>query len=195
MLGWVVADVAYTAHADFTEGRLTDLRKAVVNASALAEVAVELGLGRFLLLGKGEGAAGGRAKPSILSDALEAVIGAVYIDGGPTEAFDLVVRLLGERITGDGARDGMADYKTLLQELAARCQHPAPGYSIEEWGPDHAKTFRATVRIDGRDLGIGEGRSKKQAEQVAARLAFAALQADVATEEGIRHPSAARPEP
>ena len=193
VLGWVVADVAYTTHDDLTEGRLTDLRKAVVNASALAEVAVELGLGEFLLLGKGEDAAGGRAKPSILSDALEAVIGAVYIDGGSAEAFDLIVRLLGHRVTGAGARDGMSDFKTLLQELAARGQHASPVYAIEQWGPDHAKSFRATVTVGGQALGVGEGRSKKQAEQIAARLAFAALQESVVAGTGSRHPSAGAP--
>ena len=180
VLGWAVADLAYNAHRDLTEGRLTDLRKSVVNASALAEVAVEIGLGGFLRLGNGEDAAGGRLKSSILSDALEAVIGAVYIDGGANAAFELINRLIGPRIVTTEARAGMSDYKTNLQELAARLSAPAPTYVIEQWGPDHAKSFRATVMIAGRTRGIGEGRSKKQAEQIAARLACGELTDEIA---------------
>ncbi|MEX0848524.1 MAG: ribonuclease III family protein, partial [Ilumatobacteraceae bacterium] len=93
VLGWVIADIAYNRYQDLPEGKLTDLRKSVVNATALAEVATGIGLGEFVLLGKGEAAAGGRAKPSILSDAMEAVIGAVYLDGGVTAAQQLIERL------------------------------------------------------------------------------------------------------
>ena len=98
VLGWVVADIVYSQHSDLPEGKLTDLRKSVVNANALAEVAVELGIGEYLMLGKGEDTAGGREKTSILSDALEAVIGAVYIDAGPQTTHDVVSALMGKRI-------------------------------------------------------------------------------------------------
>ncbi|MDO9175096.1 MAG: ribonuclease III, partial [Actinomycetota bacterium] len=147
VLGWVVADLAYRHHGDLTEGRLTDLRKSVVNASALAEVAQEIELGPCLLLGKGEDAAGGRTKPSILSDALEAVLGAVYIDGGADAAFQLVQRLLTDRMGVAALRLDRLDYKTVLQELTAREFDTAPVYVLSDSGPDHEKRFFATVIV------------------------------------------------
>ena len=177
VLGWVVADLAYHHHGDLAEGKLTDLRKSLVNASALAAVAEEFDIGASLLLGKGEDAAGGRTKPSILSDAMEAVIGAVYLDGGTEAAFDLIVRLLGERLRGSASMLDHLDYKTTLQELTARLFDSAPVYLLREEGPDHAKHFFATVTVGGQPLGEGEGRSKKQAEQVAARIACETLRA------------------
>ncbi len=178
MLGWVVADLVYRRHESLAEGQLTDLRKAVVNATALAQVAAAFDLGAELLLGKGEDAAGGRTKPSILSDALEAVIGAVYLDGGTEPAYELVIRLVGDRLAEAAGRVGGFDHKTALQELAARLLVQPPLYVVTEEGPDHAKRFFARVHIDGRVLGHGEGRSKKQAEQAAARMAREALEGE-----------------
>jgi ribonuclease-3 len=175
VLGWVVADLAYRVHGDLTEGKLTDLRKSVVNASALAEVALEIELGPCLLLGKGEDAAGGRSKPSILSDALEAVLGAVYIDGGAPAAFTLVERLFAERMVVAAQRLDRLDFKTVLQELTARLHDTAPVYVISDTGPDHDKRFFATVIVSGQTRGTGEGRSKKAAEQAAAEQAWLAL--------------------
>jgi ribonuclease III len=177
VLGWVVADLVYREHEKLPEGKLTDLRKAVVNASALADAAEEIGLGDALLLGKGEAAAGGRRKPSILSDALEAVFGAVYLDGGTGAAYDVIDRLIGPRIVDAEAALGGLDHKTNLQELSARLFELAPAYDLRESGPDHAKTFFADVRIDGTVWGRGEGRSKKLAEQAAAREACERLRA------------------
>ena len=175
VLGWAIADIVYHRYADLPEGQLTDLRKSVVNAIALAEVAAELDLGPHILLGRGEAAAGGSQKPSILSDAFEAVLGAVYLDGGADAAFDVVERLIGPRMphTIDGL--DQLDQKTLLQELVARSGRGVPEYSVTSTGPDHAKSFRAIVSVDGTVLGAGEGRSKKAAEQVAAAQACAAL--------------------
>jgi ribonuclease-3 len=150
----------------------------VVNAGALAQVAVSIDLGQALLLGKGEDAAGGRHKPSILSDAFEAVIGAVYLDGGTDAAVDLVTRLVGPQLLDASARIGGYDHKTALQELAARLTLSPPSYELAEEGPDHAKRFFALVRVDGRELGTGEGRSKKQAEQAAARMAREVLEGE-----------------
>ena len=179
VLGWVIADIAYNRHHDLPEGKLTDLRKSVVNATALAEVAAGIGLGEFVLLGKGEAAAGGRAKPSILSDAMEAVIGAVYLDGGVIAARELIERLFATPLL-DAARGlDRLDFKTLLQERTARLFDLAPVYVISESGPDHAKTFVATVMVNGRTLGNGTGKSKKTAEQAAARTAFDALAAEL----------------
>jgi ribonuclease-3 len=177
VLGWVVADLAYHRHGELAEGKLTDLRKSIVNASALAAVAQELDIGAYLLLGKGEDAAGGRTKPSILSDAMEAVIGAVYIDGGTAAAYGLIERLVGDRLTSSASLLDHLDYKTALQEMSARLFERAPVYVLREEGPDHAKHFFASVAVDGRQLGQGEGRSKKQAEQVAARMACEQLRA------------------
>lgn len=175
VLGWVVADLAYRRHGELTEGKLTDLRKSVVNASALAEVALEIRLGPCLLLGKGEDAAGGRSKPSILSDALEAVLGAVYIDGGTEAVFALIERLFVERMAVAALRLDRLDYKTVLQELTARLHDTAPVYVLSDTGPDHDKWFSATVIVAGQSVGYGEGRSKKTAEQAAAEQAWMAL--------------------
>ncbi len=173
VLGWAIADIVYHRYADLPEGHLTDLRKSVVNALALAEVAEEIGLGPHILLGRGEAAAGGSQKPSILSDAFEAVLGAVYLDGGADAAFAMVERLVGPRMPPTIEGLDQLDQKTLLQELAARSGRGVPEYSVTSTGPDHAKTFRATVSIDGTVRGEGEGRSKKAAEQVAAAHACA----------------------
>jgi len=177
VLGWVVADLAYRVFGDLSEGRLTDLRKSVVNASALAEVAQEIHLGECILLGKGEAAAGGRSKPSILSDALEAVLGAVYIDGGAPAAFALIERLFTERMAVAALRLDRLDYKTVLQELTARLYDSAPVYVLSDTGPDHDKRFSATVIVAGQPTGTGEGRSKKTAEQAAAEQAWLVLTA------------------
>ena len=176
VLGWVVADLAYQRYSDLPEGKLTDVRKAVVNAAALAQLADAIELGDAILLGKGEAAAGGRRKPSILSDALEAVIGAVYVDGGPLVARAVITGLLGHRLDDVVERLAVLDHKTALQELTARLFDRAPVYAIREEGPDHEKRFFATVLVGTTAWGDGEGRSKKQAEQAAAREACARLQ-------------------
>jgi len=170
VLGWVVADIVYTQHSDLPEGKLTDLRKSVVNANALAEVAAELGIGEFLMLGKGEDTAGGREKTSILSDALEAVIGAVYIDAGPQATHDVVSALMGKRIVDAVGGLDRLDAKTRLQELASKFEAHVH-YKVEDEGPDHEKMFFATVFVGDRELGYGEGKSKKAAEQIAAEIA------------------------
>ncbi len=171
VLGWVVADLVYRKHTELPEGSLTDLRKSVVNAVALAEIAVEIDLGPHVLLGRGEAAAGGAGKPSILSDAFEAVLGAVYLDGGPGAAFGMVERLVAPRLEASLGRLDALDHKTQLQEIAARVGRGVPVYELTASGPDHAKAFVATVRIDGSVLGEGRGRSKKAAEQAAAAKA------------------------
>ena len=172
MLGLVVTDHLYRRYPDLPEGELAKVRAALVSSEALAELAESIGLGDAILLGKGEDASGGREKPSILADAMEAVIGAVYIDGGWEAAADLVMSLLGTRITEAAAGPGGHDYKTRLQEMAARDLDVVPRYAVADEGPDHAKRFFATVSLEGRVRGAGEGRSKKQAEQAAARAAW-----------------------
>ena len=178
VLGWVVADIVYTQHSDLPEGKLTDLRKSVVNANALAEVAAELGIGEFLMLGKGEDTAGGREKTSILSDALEAVIGAVYIDAGPQATHDVVSALMGKRIVDAVGGLDRLDAKTRLQELASKFEAHVH-YKVEDEGPDHEKMFFATVFVGDRELGYGEGKSKKAAEQIAAEIACNVLNSEL----------------
>jgi ribonuclease-3 len=178
VLGWVVADIVYSQHSDLPEGKLTDLRKSVVNANALAEVAAELGIGEFLMLGKGEDTAGGREKTSILSDALEAVIGAVYIDAGPQATHNMVSALMGKRIVDAVGGLDRLDAKTRLQELASKLEAHVH-YKVEDEGPDHEKMFFATVFVGDRELGYGEGKSKKAAEQIAAEIACDVLNSEL----------------
>jgi len=175
VLGWVVAAMAYREHSELAEGKLTDLRKSVVNSATLAQVAQEIELGPCILLGRGEAAAGGRTKPSILSDALEAVFGAVYLDGGTEAARVLIEKLLGNRMSEAAQRLDRLDYKTVLQELTARLFETAPVYVLSDTGPDHEKQFSATVIVSGKSVGAGAGRSKKLAEQAAAEQAWHAL--------------------
>ncbi len=174
VLGWAVADIVYHRYP-VAEGQLTDLRKSVVNAIALAEVAQAMGLGEHILLGRGEAAAGGSDKPSILSDAFEAVLGAVYLDGGADAAYAMVDRLVVPRMPDSADAIGQFDQKTQLQELSARLGRGAPVYEVSSRGPDHAKTFHARVLVDDEVLGVGTGRSKKAAEQIAATEACLAL--------------------
>jgi ribonuclease-3 len=180
VLGLVVTDFLFRSYPDLPEGELAKVRASVVNSAALAEVAAELDIGVALLLGKGEDQSGGREKPSILADAMEALIGAVYMDAGWDGAERLVMGLLGERIAEAAEGPGGQDYKTRLQELAAHRFEHLPRYDVHDEGPDHAKRFFATVHLGGELQGRGEGRSKKQAEQEAARAAWQTLQALVA---------------
>jgi ribonuclease-3 len=176
VLGIVVTDHVFTTQPTMPEGAMAKLRAAVVSAATLAEIGVELGLGPSLRLGKGEDASGGRRKPSILADAVEAVIGAVYLDGGLDDARRLVLALLTARIAGEAADGpGGADHKTQLQELAARRFEVVPVYEVRDEGPDHEKRFYAEVCVNGRLVGTGEGRSKKVAEQAAAGMALVEL--------------------
>jgi ribonuclease-3 len=175
VLGLVVTDMAYREYPEMPEGALAKLRAAVVNMSALADVARSLGLGDVVLLGKGEEQSGGRDKPSILADALEAVFGAVYLDRGLEVATSLIERLFRPRMQAYVRGEGDRDYKTILQELASQALRSMPEYRLEERGPDHEKEFTATVHLGGEPMGTGTGRSKKEAEQRAAAQAFARM--------------------
>jgi ribonuclease-3 len=176
VLGVVVTDLAFRAFPDLAEGELAKLRAATVNMTSLAEVAAELGLGDIVLLGKGEELSGGRSKSSILADAMEAVLGAVYIDRGLDTAAELIVRLFQPRMDAYARGEGERDYKTVLQELSAQEIGSVPDYRVAARGPDHQKEFTATVYLRGEPWGRGMGRSKKEAEQQAAHEAYARLQ-------------------
>jgi ribonuclease-3 len=170
--------MVYARHEGVDEGRLTDLRKSVVNAHSLAALASTLGLGDHLLLGNGEDAEGGRRKVSILSDALEAVLGALYLDAGPTEARRIVGELLEGPVAAAVESLDRLDPKTRLQELAARGGFGAVAYAVTGEGPDHAKVFTATVSVGDSVRGSGTGPTKKAAEQAAADVACESLRVD-----------------
>ena len=189
VLGIVVTDMAYREFPELPEGELAKLRAAIVNETALAEVARDLGIGDYLLLGKGETQSDGRKKKSILADALEALIGAIYLDRGLDAARDLIEREFRPRM--QRYRDGdYRDYKTILQELASAEVHALPVYQHTERGPDHEKEFSATVSLGGVVSGSGRGHSKKEAEQQAAREAYERL---TTRDEGDASPDGARP--
>jgi ribonuclease-3 len=182
VLGLVVTDTLFRGYPNLPEGQLAKLRAAVVNMTALAEVARGLSLGEYVRLGRGEEGTGGRDKPSILADTLEAVIGAVFIDRGLDAAHDLVHTLFDPVIERSARLGAGLDWKTSLQELTAAELLGVPEYTVAESGPDHQKSFRASVKVGGKVLGSGEGRSKKAAEQQAAEAAWMAISAAAAGE-------------
>ena len=175
VLGLVVTDTLYAAHPDLPEGQLAKLRAAVVNMRALADVARTLGLGDHVMLGRGEESTGGRDKASILADTMEAVIGTVYLSCGMGAAANLVHHLLDPLMAASATLGAGLDWKTSLQELSASTVQGVPEYRVDEEGPDHEKTFHAQAVVGDEVLGTGTGRSKKEAEQRAAELAWRAL--------------------
>jgi ribonuclease III len=174
VLDLAIADLLMRRFPEAKEGALSKERASIVNGRTLAVKANEISLGPKLSLGKGEEKSGGRDKTSILAAAFEAVIGAIYTDGGLTPAQRVVEKLFVDDIGGPSAE---RDYKTELQEVAYRRFRAQPVYElVSARGPDHAKRFTTRIRIGGRDLGLGEGGSKKQSEQAAARAALSAIE-------------------
>ncbi len=173
VLGMVVADHLYREHPNMPEGELTRTRAAMVCEGSLFEVARGLELGKYLRLGKGEDAGGGRERPSILADATEAVLAAVYLDGGIAQARRLIRTLI---LGNEEEMSASRDYKTALQELIQKTSGQKLTYRlVGEEGPDHAKRFSVEVELNGVTVGAGEGRTKKAAEQNAAKAAIAKL--------------------
>ena len=171
VLGMVVADHLYRAHPDMPEGELTRTRAALVCEGSLVKVARELSLGDYLKLGKGESAGGGRRRPSIQADAVEAIIAAIYLDGGIGSARKMIQRFILSRNPGDVTEN--QDYKTALQELVQKESGQELSYHlVGESGPDHDKRFAIQVTLNGKVIGHGEGRSKKEGEQMAAQEAI-----------------------
>lgn len=184
MLGLAVTDHIYANYPDLAEGELAKLRASVVNTTALAERATDLGLGAILRLGKGEDSSGGRQKESILADGFEAVIGAVQQDAGWEISSQVVLALLTEEISVGSERPGGQDYKTRLQELTAELGLGPPSYSILASGPDHDRQFSATAIVDSKSFGEGVGTSKKRAEQGAAASAWHVLSESIVSSNG-----------
>ncbi len=175
VLGLVVTNHIYRRYPDLPEGQLAKLRASVVNTGSLARLAREIGLGPTLRLGKGEDQSGGRDKESILADSLEAILGAVYVDAGWDAAARVILDRMSAVIVEAAEEPGGRDFKTQLQELTARLALGTPIYEISGSGPDHDKRFTAITIVDGIPRGRGAGTSKKRAEQVAARSAYAAM--------------------
>ena len=178
VLGIVITDHLYNAHPDLSEGKLAKLRASVVNMTSLAAVARRLGAGGIgpqLLLGRGEETTGGRDKASILADTLEAVFGAVYLDHGIDRARHVIHRLFDEMLEEVATAGAGLDWKTSLQELTAEHSLGVPEYVMSSTGPDHAKTFTAQAVVAGETFAPSTGRSKKEAEQLAAETAWRAI--------------------
>lgn len=177
VLGIIVTEYLFTTYPDVSEGDLAKMRSACVSQRALARVASELGIGSFLLLGRGERASGGTEKDSILSDTMEALIGAAFLSVGLERTRTMVLRLLGPTLANAATAGAGLDWKTSLQERSAALGLGAPVYEVASTGPDHARVFTAQVLVGGAVLGEGTGTAKKYAEQRAAELAFAVLAA------------------
>lgn len=171
VLGLVVTDELYEKFPDLDESRLSPLRSGVVNMRALAQVAREINLGQYLRIGKGEEATNGRDKNSILADSFEALVGAIYLDHGYTKTSEIVLNLLRPVIDSAQSSGAALDGKTALQELAASQGLTSPEYEIGESGPDHDKSFTAIAILSGVRYPQGVGKSKREAEQAAAKLA------------------------
>ena len=177
VLGIVVTDRLYRDHPDLAEGELAKMRASCVSQRALAMVARDLGLGAYVLLGKGEISTGGADKDSILCDTLEALFGAIYLAHGIDVAREVVLKLVGPSLVRAATLGDALDWKTSLQEVCSSLGFSPPIYDVDGVGPDHARIFTATVMVDGIARGTGTGSSKKVAEQEAAEAAHAALSA------------------
>jgi ribonuclease III len=177
VLGLVVTEALYRRHPGLSEGELAKMRAATVSQRSLAAIARRLDLGGYLLLGKGELATGGRDKDSILADTLEALFGVVYLTCGLEPARQLVERLVDPTLAVAADLGAGLDWKTSVQELAARLSKGVPEYRCDSEGPDHARTFTAQILLDGQAWGTGTGSAKKIAEQEAAASAYQALSA------------------
>jgi ribonuclease-3 len=188
ILGAVTAARLYTEFPDKAEGELAKIKSVVVSEETLAGVALELQLDGLLLLGRGEDLSGGRKKKAILADALEALIGALYLDSGYKTAADFVVRCMDPEIRRVAQRRHYQDYKSLLQELSQQRFRTCPVYIlIKRSGPEHSQFFWIDVRVNGHSFGPGMGKSKKTAEQEAAKLAYNAIMNETETPGSLLH--------
>ena len=186
VLGLIVTEELYKRFPDLDESRLSPLRSGVVNMRALADVARTLELGSVIRLGRGEEVTGGRNKNSLLADALEAIIGAVYLEHGFARASEVVLGLIEKTLENAVAKGAGLDGKTALQELLATQSKGVPEYVVTETGPDHDKSFTAFAMVGGLALAQGEGKSKREAEQVAARVAYELLRmSEDAAQDGV----------
>ena len=175
VLGLIVTEELYLRYPDLDESRLSPLRSGIVNMRALADIARTLDLGRYIRLGKGEEVTGGRDKNSLLADALEALIGAIYLELGFASTPEVVRSLINETLENAMAKGAGLDGKTALQELVSSLGKGTLEYQVTETGPDHDKSFTALAMVSGEAIAEGIGKSKREAEQSAARLAYEIL--------------------
>ena len=173
----IITGELYKKFPEADESRLSPMRAGLVNNAALVPIAKELELGQYLRIGKGEELTGGRNKNSMLADALEALVGAIYLEKGYAATEDIVLKWFRSTIDSSNALDLGMDAKTALQELAAANGLSAPEYEITESGPDHNKSFQAVAVVSNEKFEVGEGKSKREAEQVAAKFAYDELSA------------------
>jgi ribonuclease III len=182
VLGLCVSDLLMKKHADFDEGTLSKIRSLLVNEKPLADLAAKLGLGDCLLLGRGEEHSGGRAKESLLANALEAVIAAIYLDSSFSKTKTILKKLMGPLLNDEALNAQCFDYKTALQELCQKKYKSAPVYTLlTACGPDHAKTFEVEVAVGDGVRQIGQGKSKKDAQKQAAEKAWESLHSENGT--------------
>src|SRR5258708_31523378 len=180
VLGLVISQHVFETYPEVTEGGLSKVKSVIVSAQVLSEKAKLLGLGEYLQLGKGEEKSGGRTRPALLADAIEALIGAVYLVGGLTATKKLVLGFLREDVDHVFSGRMEKDYKTLLQEYFQKTQKLAPRYEIiREWGPDHNRNFETSCLVNGKAIATGVGKNKKEAEQVAGKEAIRILKIPV----------------
>ena len=177
VLGLLITEALFERYPDLDESKLSPLRSSVVNTKALATIARELKLGQYLRIGKGEEATGGRDKNSLLADSLEALVGAIYMEHGYGATAKVVLRWCEAALTAATAEGANLDSKTALQELASARGLSTPEYEITESGPDHDKSFTAVALLSGEKFLEGHGKSKREAEQIAAKLAYDAISA------------------
>ena len=175
VLGLIVTEELYLRYPDLDESRLSPLRSGIVNMRALADIARTLDLGKYIRLGKGEEVTGGRDKNSLLADALEALIGAIYLELGFASTKDVVRTLINETLENAMAKGAGLDGKTALQELVSSLGKGTLEYQVTETGPDHDKSFTALAMVSGQAIAEGIGKSKREAEQSAARSAYEIL--------------------
>lgn len=179
VLGLIVSEYIFKKYKDRHEGKLSRIRASVVCEASLAELARKIKLEKYLRIGKGEELTGGRNKDSLLADATEAVIAAIYLDQGYNKAKDFVLKNLKHKIENVAKRREYIDFKSRLQEYVQRNLLSTIKYEVvNQWGPDHDKTFEIEVYLDNIKYGLGIGKSKKEAEQMAAKNALTKLGVD-----------------
>lgn len=176
VLGLVIADVLFSEFPDDEEGELQKKRASLVNRAALAQLMRQLGLAKYIRMGKGDEISGCRDRDSILADTLEAIIAAVYVDGGFRLARSMIVKHFYPFIQSCSTREGLEDCKSVLQELSQAQLGVTPTYEmVDQWGEDHSKTFSVAVYLGNQLAGLGEGRNKREAAQNAAKQALKTL--------------------
>ncbi len=194
VLGLVVAEYLYISLPDKVEGELAKIKSFVVSEDSLAEIAKRLRVDTFILIGKGEEYSGGRSKKAILADAMEAIIGAYFLDSGFKASKKFVLKYLVPEINKVLEDKHKKDYKTLLQEYVQKEFKAYPRYILQKkTGPDHNKTFWMEVEVDGQNYGPGQGKNKKEAEQEAAKLAFEELTGESAKEKAKKRDPLGKP--